>query len=142
MKAAIFLGIAFLVAFFAFERINAASPIYPQLTSKTATQIVVQWPENGTGLWGLWKIQIREEILRAHTNGLYMVDGHDLGSGTANVFLYAIEPGRAVNKVVELKNQGWLQSDMRIGVAENYNADRTEWKLRPVYPPGLENFSY
>jgi hypothetical protein len=82
-----------------------------------------------------------ESRLERNAGGDYLVDGHDFGSGTANVFLYASDPDGAVRRVIELHDQGRLRSGMRIGVAENYNADRTDWTYRPAFPPGLETFN-
>jgi hypothetical protein len=98
-------------------------PIDPRAAAidpRRATQIIVQWPDADVGLWRLWMLERR---LEQNAGGDYRVDGHDIGAGTANIFLYASDPDSAVQRVIELHDQGRLQSGMRIGVAENYNAD-------------------
>jgi hypothetical protein len=101
------------------------------------TQIVLQWPQAEVGLWRLWWLEHR---LERGAGGEYRVDGHDIGSGTSNIFLYASDPDRAVRRIIDLYDPGRLRQGMRIGVAENYNANRTNWTYRPAFPPGLESF--
>jgi hypothetical protein len=58
------------------------------------TQIVLQWIDTEQGGMGLREISKIEEALETVSRGEYFVDGHDAGSGTVNVFLYA-EDSRA-----------------------------------------------
>jgi hypothetical protein len=120
-----------------FLRGNPSSPRTAMMDHRRSTQIVVEWPSADVGLLRLWMLENR---LERHAGDAYRVDGHDIGSGTANVFLYAGDPDSAVRRVIALHDQRRLKSGMRIGVAENDNADRTDWTYRPFSPPGLAAF--
>jgi hypothetical protein len=108
------------------------------------TSIVVQWPEEefGPSVFSVVKIYRLEDFLTKHAGGLYEVDGHDIGSGTVNIFLFApdADAEAAVRRVIDLYQQGRLRLGMRVGVAQEYNADRTDWTYRPAYPPDLRRF--
>jgi hypothetical protein len=105
------------------------------------TQIVVQWLVDDTaadlGLLGIYSL---EDTLEDESQNLFEVDGHDFGSGTANVFLYARDPEAAVGNIVRIFRGGKLRPGMRIGVAQYTNPERTDWIYRPAYPPGLDRF--
>lgn len=104
------------------------------------TQIVLQWltdEQNDISLDQVWAI---EDTLEAESDGLFDVDGHDVGSGTVNVFLYARDPEATVGKVRRLYFAGRLRPGMRIGVAEYKDAARKDWDYRPVFPRGLHRF--
>jgi hypothetical protein len=115
------------------------------------TQIVVQWldetsiPQDGslsaadllTQLSGNFRL---ESTLENESQGLYEVDGNDIGSGTYNIFLYAVDPDLAVQRVIKIFENGRLRPGIRIGVAQYTNEDRTDWVYRAAYPPELENF--
>ena len=109
------------------------------------TQIVVQWlidkhRSAATAELDLQDIWSAEDTLDAESAGLFEVDGHDSGAGTANVFLFAAEPEAAVARIVGIFEKGQLRAGMRIGVAQYTNPERTDWVYRPAYPPGLEQF--
>jgi hypothetical protein len=105
--------------------------------------VVVQWPEEGNSFWQLqwrlWQTWRSEDRLENGANGLYEVDGHDIGSGTVNIFLFTYDPDATVRRVVALHEEGRLPAGFKIAVAE-YNHDRTDWTYKPAYPPGLERF--
>jgi hypothetical protein len=83
-----------------------------------------------------------EDALEAVSNGKYSVDGHDVGSGGVNVFLYAEDTkvDAAIAIVVRFFEQGKLPKGMRIGRAVYSDEKRTNWRFQPVYPPGLAEF--
>jgi hypothetical protein len=53
------------------------------------TQIVLQWLDTAESVMDLREIYKIEDALEAVSGGRYSVDGHDVGSGKVNVFLYA-----------------------------------------------------
>jgi hypothetical protein len=106
------------------------------------TQIVLQWLETAQDGMGLREIHNIEDALEAVSSGEYFVDGHDAGSGTVNVFLYA-EDSRvdaAIAVVIRLFEQGKLPKGMRVGRAIYKDEKRRDWHFQPVYPAGLAEF--
>lgn len=85
----------------------------------------------------IWWLESR---LESQSRGLYIVDGHDIGSGTFNVFLFATDPEPAIRRVIELFEENLLRPNMRVGVADNYSADRRNWEYRLAFPPGGGDF--
>lgn len=108
-------------------------------TTDKRTQIVVQWLIDATTDISLHEVWSLEDRLEAESDGLYDVDGHDFGAGTANVFLYADDPEAAVGKVIRIYQAGNLRPGMRIGIQEYRDATRN-WDYRPVFPLGLHRF--
>lgn len=129
-----------LVLIFAAIGIFHGDPVDPgaaAIDARQATQIVVQWPDSDVGLLRIWWM---EHQLDKYGAGKYLVDGDDFGAGTANIFLFANDPDSAVRHIIELHDQGRLRGGMRIGVAQNYNSDRTDWTYKAAFPPGLQTF--
>jgi hypothetical protein len=106
------------------------------------TQIVCQWLDTGRGSMDFRDIEKIEEALESVSSGRFIVDGHDLGSGTMNVFLYAedSEVDAAIAVVTRLFEQGKLPPEMRIGRAVYEDEKRRNWHFQAVYPPGLAEF--
>jgi len=79
------------------------------------------------------------DLILAPYNSL---DGHDVGSGAVNVFLYAEDSkvDIAISTVVHFFEQGKLPKGMRIGRAIYEDEKRKNWHFQPVYPPGLAEF--
>jgi hypothetical protein len=90
---------------------------------------------------GLQEIYKIEDSLEAVSRGEYFVDGHDIGSGTVNVFLYAEDSkfNSAITLVIRFFEQGKLPTGMRIGRAIYADEQRKNWRFQPVYPQGLPN---
>jgi hypothetical protein len=107
------------------------------------TQIVLQWLDTGQGSMELQQIHQIEDGLEAVSNGQYFVDGHDIGSGAVNVFLYAEDSkvDSAIAVVLRFFERGKLPKGMRIGRAIYEDEKRKNWRFRPVYPPDLAEFS-
>lgn len=112
--------------------------------SEGPAQIVLQWlddrklPADGAAFYaagGADEITALEDQIEAQAQGLYCVDGHDLGSGTINIFLYADDQDAAVARLVALAETGALPAGVRIGAPIEGKA-----ALRAFYPPGLEEF--
>jgi hypothetical protein len=107
------------------------------LTGK-ATQIVAQWPD-GAPLEKLFAI---EDAIENAASDIADIDGHDVGSGTFNVFLYTDDStiDATVARLVKLVEGGKVPPGMKVGVAQYTNAARTDWTFKPVYPAGLTTF--
>jgi hypothetical protein len=123
----------------AFTGADSMRPSDP-IPTEPRTQIVVQWMIDATGDISLGQVWTLEDTLEAESDGRFEVDGHDFGSGTANVFLFSTDPDRAVERIVQIFQSGLLRPGMRIGVAQYTNPERTDWTYRPTYPPGLDRF--
>jgi len=106
------------------------------------TQIVLQWLDTAQGSMDLQEIYKIEDALEAASSGKYDVDGHDAGSGTVNVFLYAEDSkvDSAIAAVILFFERGKLPKGMRIGRAIYEDEKRRNWHFQPVYPPGLAEF--
>lgn len=91
----------------------------------------------------LWRIYFRENHISKRCADLCFVDGHDLGGGTANIFLYTDDDNvdATVQAVVSLLEEEKLPTGMQIGIADYMNNERTDWTYRPAFPPELEHFS-
>ncbi len=102
-------------------------------------QVVVQWDDT---VFSLSELHDIEDALDSSADGLYFVDGHDVGSGMANIFLIVEESGTkaAIERVIQvLRQRQWLEG-ARIAIATDYSPDRLDWRYRPVHPPGLKEF--
>ncbi len=98
------------------------------------TQIVAQWTD-APCLDAL--IPIEEE------DGIFEVDGHDIGSGTSNVFIYAEDAkvDSAVRHIIDMVERGKIPEGMKLAVAQYLDAERTDWTFKPVYPADLKSFA-
>jgi hypothetical protein len=69
--------------------------------------------------------------LEAVSRGEYVVDGHDVGSGTLNVFIYAEDSkvNSAITLVIRFFEQGKLPTGMRIGRAIYADEQRKNWRF-------------
>ena len=106
------------------------------------TQIVLQWLDTAQDGLDLREVHKIEDALEVVSSGEYTVDGHDVGSGAVNVFLYA-EDSRvdsAISVVIRFFERGKLPKGMRIGRAIYEDERRRNWQFQPVYPPGLAKF--
>jgi hypothetical protein len=109
--------------------ITLASAAPDEVEEEARTQIVLQWlADLAVGGLGLGDIAAMEDMLEAESEGLFEVDGHDLGSGTINIFLFAADAGAATARLIALAVAGRLQPGVRIGVQG----------LEAVYPPGVD----
>lgn len=106
------------------------------------TQIVLQWLESSHSDLSLDQIHKIEDNLEQLGNGRFFVDGHDVGSGTINVFIYAedAQVDAAIALIIRYFEQGKLPKGLRIGRAVYEDAKRTNWTFHPAYPPGLGSF--
>jgi hypothetical protein len=107
------------------------------MTGKT-TQIIAQWSDAA----GLDELFVIEDTIIEAAGDLFEVDGHDVGSGTFNVFIYADDGAvdATVAKLIQLREKDKVPNSMKIGVAQYTNAERSDWTFKPVYPAGLKSF--
>ena len=102
------------------------------------TQIVAQWSDDADFDF----LAAIAERLITSARDTYEVDGHDVGSGTFNVFIYADDAkvDAAIALVIQLCKEGVIPPEMKLGVAVYQDVERTEWTFRPEYPPSLSEF--
>lgn len=107
-------------------------------------QIVLQWPDNRQlspdakqfyASGGADDISSLEDMIELEAEGLYYVDGHDIGAGTLNIFLYAKDREVAIKKLIALAKAKSLPEGVRIGVPMENSVS-----FRAHYPPGLKTF--
>jgi hypothetical protein len=126
-------GFALAIAAISAILLQIAMPVLAGAGEGPQTQIVLQWLTDESKDISLDQVWAIEDTLEAESEGLFEVDGHDLGSGTANVFLYARDADAVVGKVLRLYLAGRLRPGMRVGVRQNDS-------YLPVYPRGLHRF--
>ena len=124
-----------LVAFFSYD--NGETVLQPK--EPPGKQIVVQWFDNSPASANANADPLLN-VLYNESHDAYVVDSFDLGSGTMNVFLYADDPDKAVQRVEEIFDQGLLPPGMRIGVADTEGTEQSTRTYHPAYPPSLAQF--
>ena len=102
------------------------------------TQIVAQWSDAAD----YDELIAIEDQLIEHAANSYDVDGHDVGSGTFNVFMFAADNDvdAAVGRIIQMCKDGVVPPEMKLGVAVYLDPERTEWVFRPAYPSDLTLF--
>jgi len=97
--------------------------------------LVLQWPSSSTGKeldqLILLKDEIREDI-GDHGN----VDGHDIGSGEMNIFIFTEDPKATFERVKNIGSIPNHMSNLKAGYREVGEDD-----FVPLYPEGLDHFS-
>ncbi|HXN97001.1 MAG TPA: hypothetical protein VN879_21010 [Candidatus Acidoferrales bacterium] len=97
--------------------------------------LVLEWPSSSTAkeldiLISL-EDQIREDI-GDHGN----VDGHDIGSGEMNIFIFTEDPKSTFERVKNIGSIPNHMSNLKAGYREVGEDD-----FVPIYPEGLDHFS-
>jgi hypothetical protein len=106
--------------------------------TKERKQIVVQWfDDKSRQAMPVKQVHEMEDLLETESNSLFQVDGHDIGSGTINIFLFADDDNAAVRHLIEIYEAGLLPRGMRIGVEDSSEKGSA---YRPVYPAELTTF--
>src|SRR6266436_2318660 len=77
-----------------------------------------------------------EEAITESIRGLGTVDGHDIGSGEMNIFLFTEHPKLAFEQIKTIPLIANHISNMKVGYRE---IDRDEYT--PLYPEGLQHFA-
>lgn len=120
----------------------AAVALHAEVVIAGQTQIVLQWLDTAQDSIGSLQLFSMEDALKNASSGAFLVDGHDRGSGTTNVFLLAEDAkvNMAITTAIRVFEQGKLPPGMRIGRAIYADEQRRDWHYQPVYPPGLRDF--
>ena len=97
-------------------------------------QLVLQWP---TSLFRGHDLLIAlEDAVIAGIGDLGTVDGHDIGAGEMNIFVFTDQPNRTFEKIKSIPKVARDLRKLRAG----YRAlDEDEYT--PIYPQGLKDFS-
>ncbi len=96
-------------------------------------QIVFQWPAES--MKDLDRIVAIENKIRRDLGSIGSVDGHDIGAGEMNVFIYTDDPNAVLEKAMSLLKGEVDMEDLMVGFRKFDEDD-----YRPMYPPGLEFF--
>ena len=75
-----------------------------------------------------------ERDIESHCGELIAVDGHDFGSGTANIFVYTDHVRRAIDLLIKLADANKLPACVRIGTPDPFGT------VRAHYPKDLRKF--
>jgi hypothetical protein len=97
--------------------------------------LVLQWPSSLTAEEMDLLISLEDQI-REDIGEQGRVDGHDIGSGEMNIFIFTEDPKATFERV---KNIGSIPSHMgnlKVGYREVGGDD-----FVPLYPEGLDRFS-
>ncbi len=97
-------------------------------------QLVIQFP--AADLKDFDKLVSIEDMLIAGLGDLALVDGHDMGSGEANLFILGNDPQAIFKKVKEILDSKKKTSKMKAGFRKI-----TEENYKPIWPVGLASFS-
>jgi hypothetical protein len=77
-----------------------------------------------------------EESIRESIGGIATVDGHDIGSGEMNIFLFTENPKLAFERIKTMPSVAKHVPDMKVGYREVGEDEYT-----PLYPEGLKLFA-
>jgi hypothetical protein len=76
-----------------------------------------------------------EEAIRESIGDYAIVDGHDIGSGEMNIFLFTENPKLAFEQIKRMPSVAVHILEMNVGYRE-INED----EYKPLYPEGLQKF--
>ena len=96
-------------------------------------QLALQWPLSS--LRGLDDLLNLEELLMAKLTDQSDVDGHDLGSGEANIFVYTNDPHRTLKEVRGILSGHKLWPNTVIAYRETLGTEYTV-----LWPEGTTEF--
>ena len=77
-----------------------------------------------------------EEALISGIGEIAFIDGHDVGSGEVNIFLFTDNPNQAFRKAKSILENRGSMIGLRVAFRE-----RTENDYQIIWPPGLTSFS-
>ena len=105
------------------------------MTTHVEYMLVLQWPSCGTTDELDLLVSIEEEI-RENLGDLGNVDGHDIGSGEMNIFIFTEDPLKTFQKVVRIGAVSRHLSNLKAGYRKVGEDD-----FVPLCPEGLDYFS-
>jgi len=97
--------------------------------------LVLQWPSSSTAK-ELDLLISREDQIREDIGDHGNVDGHDIGSGEMNIFIFTEDPKATFERV---KNIGSIPNHMNNLKAGYRGVGEDDFV--PLYPEGLDHFS-
>lgn len=96
-------------------------------------QLVLQWPLSSIKDFD-HLIEIEEHILR-ELNGDSEIDGHDIGAGEANIFIFTNDPVRSFEEVREILGNEAVWNDVRAAYCD---VAGSEYNI--LWPEGCSSF--
>jgi hypothetical protein len=97
--------------------------------------LVLQWPSASTAEELDLLVSLENEI-RGEIGAHGDVDGHDIGSGERNIFIFTEDPKSAFEHVRKIGSIPDHMTDLRVGYRIVGEDD-----FIPLYPMGLDHFS-
>ena len=97
-------------------------------------QLVLQFPASTSA--DFERFVSFEELLEERLASPSTVDGHDLGCGEFNIFIFTGEPHSTFQRVLEIANTQGLSDGMRAGYRRSEDDDYS-----PLWPQDLTTFS-
>ncbi len=97
--------------------------------------LVLQWPSSSTGK-ELDQLILLEDEIREDIGDHGNVDGHDIGSGEMNIFIFTEDPKATFERVKNIGSIPNHMSNLKAGYREVGEDD-----FVPLYPEGLDHFS-
>jgi hypothetical protein len=100
---------------------------------KMTYQLVLQWP--GSSLKGYHDLIEIENTLLSSLDERHSVDGHDAGSGEANILIHTDDPRDAFKQIVDILGSRDFWVDARVAYRKSGGGDYTI-----LWPEGLREF--
>lgn len=97
--------------------------------------LVLQWPSSSSVSDFDLLISL-EDAIRESLGDLGTVDGHDIGSGEMNIFVFAEDPTLTFDYIKTIPSITSYLSDLKAGYR-----DIEEDEYTPIYPSDLEKFA-
>lgn len=97
-------------------------------------QLVLQWPATTIKDYDAM-IWIEEALVKGIGN-IAIVDGHDVGSGEVNIFLFTDHPEQAFEKIKRILGSRDFTIGLRVAFRERAGSE-----YQPLWPAGLTSFS-
>jgi len=97
-------------------------------------QLVLQWPASSVNDFD--EIVNIEDLLIAKLKGQSVVDGHDFGSGEANIFVHTNDPHQALEELRAILSAHRLWPSTAIAYREILG---TEYRV--LWPEGITGFN-
>jgi hypothetical protein len=100
--------------------------------------LVLQWPSSSASAVNDFDLLISlEDAIEESLGNLGIVDGHDIGSGEMNIFIFAQDPVLAFERVKSIPTISRHLSNLKAGYRE---VGKDEFQ--PLYPEGLDRFTF
>ena len=97
--------------------------------------MVLQWPSASSTEDLDLLISLEDQIIE-NIGDFGTVDGHDIGSGEMNIFIFTEDPKSTFERVKNIGSVPEHMANLKVGYREVGEDD-----FVPLYPEGLEHFS-